>query len=240
MGTIGGNVCLDTRCTYYDQSFEWREAIAFCLKKDGATCWVAPSSPKCLAVSSTDCAPALTALDAEVRLVSREGERTLALAELYKNDGMFYIQRRPDEVLTEVVVPDRAGWTSTYWKLRRRGSFDFPVLGVAVALRLGAGRVVEDARLVLGAVASRPLVAREAADLLRGHELSDERIAQAATAAAKLAKPMDNTDFALHWRKAAVKPHVEGALRELRGDAPESLSVIQRRAARHGSVTALG
>jgi 4-hydroxybenzoyl-CoA reductase subunit beta len=240
MGTLGGNVCLDTRCTYYDQNEEWRRAIDFCLKKDGKTCWVAPSSPKCLAVSSTDCAPALTALDAEVRLVSAAGERTLALADFYKNDGTYYLKRRPDEVLTEIVLPGRDGWVSTYWKLRRRGSFDFPVLGVAAALRLGAGGVVEDARLVLGAVASRPLVAAEAAALLVGRALTDEAIDETATAAAKLAKPMDNTDFALHWRKAVVKPYVTGALKELRGDAVETLSVLQRRAARHGEGAALG
>ncbi len=230
--TLGGNVCLDTRCTYYDQNFEWREAIGFCMKKDGATCWVAPSSDRCLAVSSTDCAPALVALDAEIRLVSASGSRELPLLDLYRNDGMDYLTRRPDEILVSVGVPDRAGWTSAYWKLRRRGSIDFPVLGVAAAVRRGAGGAFDDVRIVLGAVASQPLRATAAEDILRGHDPSDDRIHEAATAAAKLAKPMDNTDFQLHWRKAVVEPYVAGILKELRGDAPDTFGLLARRASR--------
>ena len=110
MATLGGNICLDTRCNYYDQSYEWRKAINFCMKKDGTRCWVALSSPKCVAVSSTDTAPALIALGARVRLVSHSGERELLLSDLYNNDGMNYLTRRPDEILTEVRVgPRKAG-----------------------------------------------------------------------------------------------------------------------------------
>src|SRR3989304_9628696 len=129
MGTIGGNLCLDTRCTYYNQNYEWRKAIDFCLKKDGETCWVATASKRCLAVSSTDTSPALIALGAKVKLASAAGEREVALADLYRNDGMDYLTRRSDEILTEVSLPKREGWKSIYWKLRRRGSFDFPGLG---------------------------------------------------------------------------------------------------------------
>ncbi|HKQ63298.1 MAG TPA: FAD binding domain-containing protein, partial [Candidatus Polarisedimenticolaceae bacterium] len=218
MGTLGGNLCLDTRCTYYDQNQEWRQAIGFCMKKEGATCWVAPSSPRCLAVSSTDCAPALIALGARVRLVSAAGERTLALEELYLNDGMHYLARRADEIVTDVTLESGPAWRSCYWKLRRRGAFDFPVLSVAAALRLGAGGTVEAARLVLGAVASRPLLAVAAAERLLGGRLSDADIAEASALAAKLAKPMDNTDFTLHWRKRVAAEFVGYALRELRGD----------------------
>ena len=100
MGTIGGNLCLDTRCNYYDQNYEWRKAIDFCMKKDGETCWVATSSPKCLAVSSTDTAPMLQALGASVTLVSSAGERVLPLADLFANDGIHYLTKRPDEILT--------------------------------------------------------------------------------------------------------------------------------------------
>ncbi|MDH4066970.1 MAG: FAD binding domain-containing protein [Acidobacteriota bacterium] len=218
MGTIGGNLCLDTRCTYYDQSYEWRKAIDFCMKKDGRTCWVATSSPRCLAVSSTDTAPMLQALGARVRLVSAAGERELDVADLYQNDGMHYVTRRPDEILTEVVLPDQTGWRSTYWKLRRRGSFDFPVAAVAAAAQFdGDGRVLA-ARLVVGAVASRPLAAIKAETLLVGEALTDERIAAAAQAAYEVAKPMDNTDFDLVWRKKMVTALAEHALRELRGD----------------------
>src|SRR5262245_49784304 len=220
MGTLGGNICLDTRCNYYDQNYEWRQAIGFCMKKEGTTCWVAPSSDHCLAVSSTDTAPMLMALGAKVTLVShKDGPREIALTDLYRNDGMSYITRRHDEILTEVLLPPAAGWTSVYWKLRRRGSFDFPVLSVAAAVKLAKNRVVEDARLVLGAVASRPMEADDAAAALIGKSLGDDAvIAAAADAAFGHAKPMDNTDFVLHWRKRVVREFVTYALRELRGD----------------------
>ncbi|HUL72847.1 MAG TPA: FAD binding domain-containing protein [Vicinamibacterales bacterium] len=217
MGTIGGNLCLDTRCTYYDQSLEWRKAIDFCLKKDGKTCWVATSSPRCLAVSSTDTAPMLVALGARVRLASAAGERVVSVGDLYQNDGMRYLTRRPDELVTDVIVPDQTGWLSAYWKLRRRGSFDFPVASAAVAVRLDGDHVVE-ARLALGAVASRPLLSAKAPELLIGRALTDDVIAAAADAAYDIAKPMDNTDFELVWRKRMVKALVTAALREVRGD----------------------
>jgi 4-hydroxybenzoyl-CoA reductase subunit beta len=218
MGTLGGNLCVDTRCNYYDQNYEWRKSIDFCLKKDGTTCWVAPGSRTCLAVSSTDTAPALIALGARVRLVSRSGEREVALSELYRNDGIDYIKRRPDEILAEVLLDSLHGWKSAYWKLRRRGSFDFPVLSVAAAARLSSDGVVEDARIVIGSVASRPLVAGEAMESLLGCSLNQETIAEAATFAARLAKPLDNTDFDMTWRKRVTADFVTNALRELRGD----------------------
>jgi 4-hydroxybenzoyl-CoA reductase subunit beta len=219
MGTLGGNLCLDTRCNYYDQNYEWRKAIDFCMKKDGETCWVATSSPRCLAVSSTDTAPMLVALGAEVTLVSAERTRRIGLSELYRNDGIHYLTRQPAEILTAVHLPRLEGWRSTYWKLRRRGSFDFPVLSVGAALKLSAGGTVEAGRIVLGAVASRPLEAPPAAiDALIGGALSDESIAAAAAASAQPAKPMDNTDFSLVWRKRVTRDFVAYALRELRGD----------------------
>jgi 4-hydroxybenzoyl-CoA reductase subunit beta len=229
MGTLGGNLCLDTRCTYYDQTYEWRKAIDFCMKKDGEICWVATSSPRCLAVSSSDTAPMLQALDARVRLVSSSGERELLVADLYDNDGMRYLTRRPDEILTEIVVPDQTGWRSTYWKLRRRGSFDFPVASVAAAARFdGEGRVLE-IRMVAGAVASRPMGAPQAAALLIGAALSDERIAAAAQAVYAVAKPMDNTDFELVWRKKMVVTLATCVLRELRGDDVSSMRLRRAR-----------
>src|SRR2546423_12706987 len=149
MGTIGGNLCLDTRCNYYNQNYEWRKAIDFCLKKDGEICWVATASKRCVAASSTDTAPALISLGATARLVSTQGERDVALADLYKNDGIDYLTRRPDEILTEVKLPAPEGWRSSYWKLRRRGAFDFPVLGVAAPVRTARDGTVEDARIAL-------------------------------------------------------------------------------------------
>ena len=217
MGTIGGNLCLDTRCTYYDQNYEWRKAIDFCMKKDGKTCWVATSSPRCLAVSSTDSAPMLQALGASVTLVSARGERELPLADLFANDGMHYLTRQRDEILTRVTLPASDGWRSAYWKLRRRGSFDFPVAAAAVAARLDGSTVV-DVRVVLGAVASRPVESERAAAILRGQEITDEAIAETALAASEVAKPMDNTDFDLVWRKGMVRTLVSHALHEVRGD----------------------
>ena len=221
MATLGGNLCLDTRCNYYDQTYEWRKSIDFCMKKDGVTCWVAPSSPKCMAVSSTDTAPALMALGARVRLVSASGEREIPLTELYNNDGMNYLRRKPDEILAEVLFDSMHGWHSTYWKLRRRGSFDFPVLSVAVAGRFASTsekNIVEEARIVIGSAASHPLIAEEAARFLAGRSLTSETIAEAAALAARLAKPLDNTDFDMSWRKKVTGEFVTYALRELRGD----------------------
>jgi 4-hydroxybenzoyl-CoA reductase subunit beta len=229
MGTIGGNLCLDTRCNYYDQNYEWRKAIDFCMKKDGQTCWVATSSPKCLAVSSTDTAPALLALGATISLVGSGGTREIALTDLYRNDGIHYLTRSPDEVLTTVRLPRLDGWRSTYWKLRRRGAFDFPVLSVAAAAQIGADRTVTAARIVLGAVASRPVEAAAAGALLVGGPLTDDAIARAADAAAHPSRPMDNTDFSLVWRKRVTRDFVTYALRELRGD---DMGETRRRLAR--------
>ena len=229
MGTLGGNLCLDTRGNYYNQNQEWRQAIDYCMKApkgtgghacqspDGTSiCWVATSSPRCWAVSSTDTAPALIALGAEVTLAGPEGERRIPLEQLYFNDGMAYLTKRRDELLTHVHLPaPDAARRSTYWKLRRRGSFDFPVLGVAAALRFGAAGVVESARIVLGAVASHPVLLDESARLV-GKPLTDDAIREVAEAATAHARPMDNTDFDLAWRKKVVKSYVSEALRELR------------------------
>jgi 4-hydroxybenzoyl-CoA reductase subunit beta len=223
MGTLGGNLCLDTRCTYYNQNHEWRKAIDFCLKKDGDICWVATASKRCVAVSSTDTAPALIALGAKVKLVSAQGEREVPLAALYNNDGIDYLTRRADEILTEVVVA--SGWTSSYWKLRRRGSFDFPVLGVAAAVRLAKDGTVEEARIALGAVASRPFLVPKAGEMLVGKKLSEDVIAEVAAAVGSRAKPMDNADMDLYWRKQVTPDFVGYALRELRGDDMRAMRV---------------
>jgi 4-hydroxybenzoyl-CoA reductase subunit beta len=248
MGTLGGNLCLDTRCNYYDQNYEWRRAIEFCMKAPRGTegracaspegtsiCWVAPSSPRCWAVSSTDTAPALIALGAKVALVSQAGERRIPLELLYRNDGMAYLTRQPDELLAAVHLPDGKsgspvgsdatdGWRSTYWKLRRRGSFDFPVLSVAAAVRFAAGAartgggsapVVAEARVVLGAVASCPVLLEETS-MLAGKPLTDDLIAEFAEIASRHARPLDNTDFELGWRKKVARRYLAGALKELR------------------------
>jgi 4-hydroxybenzoyl-CoA reductase subunit beta len=152
-----------------------------------------------------------------VRLASAQGEREVALADLYRNDGIDYLARRADEILTEVRLPAAEGWKSSYWKLRRRGAFDFPVLGVAAAVRTARDGTVEEARIVLGAVSSRPLLTK-GGELLVGRKLSDEAIAEAGAKVASAAKPMDNTDLDLYWRKGVVPEFVGYALREIRGD----------------------
>jgi 4-hydroxybenzoyl-CoA reductase subunit beta len=214
MGTLGGNVLLDTRCNYYDQNAEWRQAIDYCMKKDGAICWVAPGSPKCLAVQSADSVPVLIALGARARLASPDGERDIALEDLYRNDGIHYLTKRPEELLTEILLPPPDGWRASYRKLRRRGAFDFPVLSVGAAVRR-EGDVVAEARLVLGGVASAPLRLTRAEEVLRGRRLDADSIAEAAEASSGHARPMDNTDFSFLWRKEMTRRFVASALKGL-------------------------
>src|SRR5947208_5862688 len=215
MGTLGGNLCLDTRCNYYNQSYEWRKAIDFCMKKDGPICWVAPSSPRCWAVSSSDVAPVMVAIGAEYRLVGPQGERIVPAGRFYNNDGINYLTKQPDEILVDVRLPAPDGWDAVYHNLRRRGSFDFPVLGVAAWIPW-KGKTVADARVVLGGVASYPQEVPEAGAALRGAPLSDETIAAATDAAYRPSKPMDNTDFDLSWRKPMTSVYVKRPLEELR------------------------
>src|SRR5262245_17939006 len=220
MGTLGGNVCVDTRCNYYNQSYQWRKAVNFCMKKDGEICLVAPGSPRCWAVSSSDTAPVLWSLGATVRLVGPGGERTMPIAALYRDDGIEYLAKRPDEVLTDIHLPPADGILSVYLKLRRRGAFDFPVLGVAAALRMDGDRIAS-ARIVLGAVASLPREAPEAAAMLAGQRLEPDLIAVVAERAARPSKPLDNTDLTHPYRKKMTRVYVERALRRLGGLADD-------------------
>jgi 4-hydroxybenzoyl-CoA reductase subunit beta len=216
-GTIGGNLCVDTRCNYYNQTEFWRASIGYCMKKDGDVCLVAPGSDKCWALSSSDTAPVMIALGAQVTLAGPDGERRVPVAQLYGTDGIAYLTKLPHEVLTEIEVPDRTGWRMTYRKLRRRGSIDFPILGVAAAVRLGAGNVIEEARIVLGAVDTHPVDAVDASTFLRGRVLDAETIEMAAGIAYKPARPLDNADLNYAWRKRMTRIEVARALRELAG-----------------------
>jgi 4-hydroxybenzoyl-CoA reductase subunit beta len=219
MGTLGGNLCLDTRCAYHDQSEAWREAIGHCLKKDGDTCWVAPGSTRCWAVSSSDTAPVLCALGAEASLVSRAGERRVPVAALFADDGIRHLTRRADELVSAVHLPPPGrGERVTYLKLRRRDAFDFPILGVAARVALREGAVVESASIWLGAVGSRPVEAPAAAAFLAGRRLGDEDVVrEAARLAAEVAKPLQNADATLGWRKQMAREYAARALRELAG-----------------------
>jgi 4-hydroxybenzoyl-CoA reductase subunit beta len=212
MGTIGGNVLLDTRCNYYNQTEFWRHSIDYCMKKDGEVCLVAPGSPRCWAISSADTAPVLVSLDAHVRLISVRGERIMPVRELFRDDGMNPYTRANDEILSEIILPPADGWRCVYFKLRRRGSFDFPILGVAAALRFAGDGTVADARLTLGAVASHPVEATDAVKLLLGQHLTSELISEVATLASKRSKPLDNADLTINYRKQVTPVYIRRAL----------------------------
>ncbi len=220
MGTIGGNLCIDTRCTYYNQTEEWRRSIDYCLKEEGTICWVATKSPRCWAHSASDAAPILCALDAKVKLVSAKGEREIALAEMYVDDGIDYLSKQPDESLTEVVVPgssDSSHCRSAFWKLRRRGSIDFSTLSVAAAVWMDDDEVVTRANMYLGAVGAAPMPVAEITSALAGNKISEEAIDEITHAAHKIARPMDNTDFAPSWRGKMTEQYVTAVLREIGG-----------------------
>jgi 4-hydroxybenzoyl-CoA reductase subunit beta len=215
MATIGGNLAVDTRCTYYNQTYDWRKAIHFCMKKDGDTCWVAPSSPRCWAVASSDTAPVLIALDASVILAGPSGERLLPVRELYRHDGIEFTTRKREEVLTAIRIPPPNGLRATYWKLRRRGSIDFPILGVAAAIAAAKDGTITKARIVLTAVESAPVEAEKAEALLVGKKLDLDLIEEAASLAYRPARPLDNADLTHAYRKKMAKAYVSRALRSL-------------------------
>src|SRR2546422_7274898 len=216
MGTVGGNICLDTRCNWYDQSLFWRTAEGYCMKTNPeVVCRVATSSPRCLAVASADTVPALMVLGATVHFEDARGARDVRLAEFYREDGMSPSTLRPDEVLTDVTIPREAGWRSTYVKLRDRGSFDFPIAAVAAAVRYD-GRAVTDVRVAITALASRPILVDAVRAALIGTRLEDEAIAAAAEAVHKAARPLDNTSGTIAQPKDASQMLAERALGALR------------------------
>lgn len=220
MGTIGGNLCVDTRCTYYNQTEEWRRSIDYCLKEAGKICWVATKSPRCWAHTASDSAPMLCALDAKVRLVSTSGERDLPLRDIYVDDGIDYLAKKPDEILTEVLVPGASDSTrcrSAFWKLRRRGSIDFSTLSVAAAVWTDDKDIVTRANMYLGAVGSAPMPVAEVESVLVGNKITKDGIAEIAQAAHKIARPMDNTDFAASWRGKMTEQYVSAVLSEIAG-----------------------
>lgn len=214
MGTIGGNLCLDTRCNYYNQSFFWRQALGFCMKKDATVCRVALSSPICLAAHSADTAPVLTVLGAEVTIRTAKSERQVRLADLYRNDGITFLKLERDEILTDISIPAPDGWRASYQKLRDRESFDFPIAGLAVALKLD-GATVADVRTATTGMFSAPLPLKAVEDALRGEELTPGVIEAAAEAGYKEAHPVDNTSGTIVQRKNTVRVFIRRALKEL-------------------------
>ena len=213
MGTIGGNVCVDTRCNYYNQNLDWRKALGYCMKKDGDVCRVALSSPKCVAVNSSDTAPMLIALDATLHIAGPAGTRRVRIADFYRNDGMYAWGLQPGEIVTKISVPPSSrGTKSAYAKLRLRNSFDFPIVGVAAMVRVDEGGVCRDARVVVNAVASSPVLVDAARDTLVGSRLEPEALDAAADAAFAAAKPLDNTSGTIPYRKRMVRVYARRAL----------------------------
>ena len=200
MGTLGGNLCLDTRCVYVNQSHFWRSALGFCLKKDGTVCHVVAGGKRCVAAASNDTAPVLLALDASVRTVSPRGERVLPLREFYLADGVHNTVLEPDELLTEVRVPPAASrLRQAFAKLRTRAAIDFPALNLAVALSLD-GNVLKSVSLAVGALAARPALIKGLEDL-QGRP-ADARLAEdLGRRAHKQCKPLTNINVDPEWRR---------------------------------------
>jgi 4-hydroxybenzoyl-CoA reductase subunit beta len=228
MGTIGGNVLVDTRCNYYDQTHFWRQAVGFCMKKDGDICLVAPGSAKCLAIASSDTAPVLVSLDAEAILVHPQGERRVKLADLYRDDGIEYSAKAKDEVLKGLFIPRQSlARRNAYLKLRRRGSFDFPILGVAATMETDERGECRAASVVLTAVASAPKVITEATALLQGKKVTPELTDAVAEAAAKTAHPLDNADLDYWYRKRMAKVYTQRALAQVAGVEERSTGMLE-------------
>jgi len=212
MGTIGGNICLDTRCLWYNQSLTWRKSCGFCIKKDGDICHVAPGGTKCWAAFSGDTPPALLCLDAEVEIASVAGTQRLPLAEFYTGLGDNYRKLQPNELLTRVFLPaSSSGYSGVYRKLRVRGSIDYPLAGVAVALKRNNSHI-SDARLGITAVNPAPMLVNGASELLRGKAI-DEALAEAAgDLAAKVSKPLTTSALTPEYRREMIRVFTKRAV----------------------------
>jgi 4-hydroxybenzoyl-CoA reductase subunit beta len=216
VATLGGNLCLDTRCVFYNQSEWWRQANAYCLKRGGSTCHVAPQGQRCHAAFSGDLAPALIALAAEVELVSCRGTRCMALADCYRDDGAAHLTIERDEVLARVRIPaPTAGQRSGYRKARVRGAMDFPLAGVACALRMSGGAIAE-LRVALTGTNSHPLLL-QGTEALLGKPLDDAGLAALAKLVRKQVSPMRTTVTPSNYRRLVAAVHAQRLVRELAG-----------------------
>lgn len=214
MGTIGGNICLDTRCLWYNQSLQWRKSCGFCIKKDGDLCHVAPGGKFCWAAFSADSPAALLCLHAEIEIASPSGFRRIPIAELYANKGDARMKLAPNEMLTRVLLPEAmAGWTGSYKKLRIRGSIDYPLAGVAVALKK-RGAVIEDARIAITGVNPAPLLIKDAPHALIGREVNDIAAQAVGELAARTAKPLTTSLLTPEYRREMVRVYAKRAVME--------------------------
>jgi len=204
MGTIGGNICLDTRCLWYNQSLTWRKGCGFCIKKDGDLCHVAPGGDDCWAAFSGDTPPALLCLDAEIEIASPGGKRRLPLSDFYTGIGDNYRKLEKSELLTRVFLPQStADYHGAYRKLRIRGSIDYPLAGVAVALR-GNGHI-EDARVAITAVNPAPVLVKGAREALEGKTLDEELAMHVGDLAARTAKPLTTSALTPEYRREMIR-----------------------------------
>jgi 4-hydroxybenzoyl-CoA reductase subunit beta len=212
MGTLGGNICLDTRCLWYNQSLTWRKGCGFCIKKDGDLCHVAPGGTKCWAVFSGDTPPALLCLDAEVEIVGPAGARRIPLREFYTGIGDNYRKLQPNELLTRVFLPESAaGYRGTYRKLRIRGSIDYPLAGVAIVMKRSNGQV-SDARVALTAVNPAPLLVKGAREALAGKSMTEELAETVGDLAARTAKPLTTSALTPEYRREMIRVFTKRAL----------------------------
>jgi 4-hydroxybenzoyl-CoA reductase subunit beta len=212
MGTIGGNICLDTRCLWYNQSLLWRKSCGFCLKKEGDLCHVAPGGKFCWAAFSGDTPPALLCLGAELEIAGPAGLRRVPLSEFYVNDGIVRLHLKPNEIVTRVHLPESSrGWRGSYQKLRVRGSIDYPLAGVAVALQMRTGRVA-DARVAITAVNPAPFLVKDADAQLVGAELGEELAERIGDMAARTAKPLTTSALTPEYRREMVRVFAKRAV----------------------------
>jgi 4-hydroxybenzoyl-CoA reductase subunit beta len=205
MGTLGGNICLDTRCLWYNQSLTWRKGCGFCIKKDGDLCHVAPGGTKCWAVFSGDTPPALLCLNAEIEIAGPAGVRRIPLREFYTGIGDAYRKLQSQELLTRVFLPGAcADYRGVYRKLRIRGSIDYPLAGVAVALKRSNGEV-SDARLAITAVNPAPMLVKGAREILAGKSVDDKLAGAVGDLAAKTAKPLTTSALTPEYRREMIR-----------------------------------
>ena len=211
MGTIGGNICLDTRCLWYNQSLAWRKSCGFCIKKDGDLCHVAPGGTKCWAAFSADTPPALLCLDAEIEIVGAAGARRIPLHDFYTGDGADHRRLQPNELLTRVFLPRAsAGYRGAYRKLRIRGSIDYPLAGVAIAMKKSNGHV-EDIRIGITAVNPAPLLVKGLDSILNGN-LNEESAEAIGEIAARTAKPLTTSALTPEYRREMIRVFTKRAI----------------------------
>ncbi len=212
MGTIGGNICLDTRCLWYNQSLTWRKGCGFCIKKDGDICHVAPGGTKCWAAFSGDTPPALLCLDAEVEIASTTGTRRIALHDFYTGLGENHRRLHTNELLTRIFLPaSSADFSGVYRKLRVRGSIDYPLAGVAVAMKRSNGHV-SDARIGITAVNPAPMLVSGASELLAGKVIDEALAESAGDLAARTAKPLTTSALTPEYRREMIRVFTKRAV----------------------------